>query len=182
VAFLPSLDKNPVLLNVFKAYPETAKPLLQYHEALMRGPSPFSEAERELIAAFVSAKNGCRYCTGVHAATAEAMGVETGTVSRLIDDIEASGVDEKMKPVLRYVAKLTDTPDGVTQADADAVFAAGWDERALHDAVATCCLFNFMNRYVEGLDIEADEKYFAMAGDRLSTGGYDGLMKILGML
>ena len=45
---LPSLPARAPLLDVFKAFPETNRPLL---EALLRGPSPFSEAEREMIAA-----------------------------------------------------------------------------------------------------------------------------------
>ncbi|MDJ0948104.1 MAG: peroxidase-related enzyme [Alphaproteobacteria bacterium] len=181
MSFLPSIEPGAVLMNVFKAFPKTSKPLLEFHEALLRGPSPLSGAERELIAAFVSAKNRCRYCSGAHTATAEVMGIEVGTVARLIDDIEESGVDERMKPILRYVAKLTDQPDSLTRADADAVFAAGWDEQALHDAVLTCALFNLMNRYVEGLGIEADPKYFDQAAERLSKTGYASMIKTLGI-
>ena len=36
------------------------------------------------------------------------------------------------------------------QEDADAVFDAGWDEKALHDAIAVCARMSFMNRLVEG--------------------------------
>ena len=53
--------------------------------------------------------------------------------------------------LLRYVGKLTSNPSKITPADAEAVLAAGWDERALHDAVAVCALFNMMNRLVDGL-------------------------------
>ena len=43
-------------------------------------------------------------------------------------------------PALRWQA---DPPaDGLTQADADAIFAAGWDDQALHDTVSMCALFN----------------------------------------
>lgn len=64
MTFLPSLPDNARLLDVFRAYPDTAFPLLDYHEALMRGPSPLSIAERELIAAYVSGLNACDYCYG----------------------------------------------------------------------------------------------------------------------
>ena len=49
--FLPSLRKGASLLDLFKAFPETSIPLIQFHEALLRRPSPFTEGERELIAA-----------------------------------------------------------------------------------------------------------------------------------
>lgn len=49
MSFLPSLPDGATLLDVFKGFPETSKPLIEFHEVLLWGPSPFSEAERELI-------------------------------------------------------------------------------------------------------------------------------------
>ena len=61
-----------------------------------------------------------------------------------------------------------------------AFFAAGWDDRALHDAVAICALFNCMNRLVEGFGINADADYFAVSAGRLaSAGGYGTLTGML---
>src|SRR5919201_1842541 len=154
MSYLRSLPDRAVLRDVFAAFPQTSRPLLDYHQALMRGPSPFSVAERELIAAYVSGLNACRYCHGVHRATAQAFGVEEALVGALLDDVDAAPVDARLKPVLRYVGKLTRTPSRMTLADAEVVFAAGWDERALHDAVSVCALFSFMNRLVEGLGIQ----------------------------
>jgi uncharacterized peroxidase-related enzyme len=177
MSFLPSLPKGAVLLDVFRKFPETSRPLLEFHEVLLRGPSPFSEAERELIAAYVSGLNHCRYCHGVHTATAEVLGVEKGLVPRLLAD---SGLaPEKMRPVLNYAAKLTRHPDGMTQADADAVLAAGWDETALYHLVAVTALFNFMNRLVEGLGIELDPAYLKPSSERLASRGYRALIDIL---
>jgi hypothetical protein len=54
MTYLPSLPPDAVLPDVFRARPEIYRPLIDYHQALLRGPSPLSEAERELIAAYVS--------------------------------------------------------------------------------------------------------------------------------
>jgi uncharacterized peroxidase-related enzyme len=177
--YLPSLPEDAVLVDVFRAYPDTAGPLLDYHQVLLRGPSPLSVAERELIAAYVSAVNSCAYCHGVHAGTAEVFGVAEDTLGGLLDDVDTAPVAERMKPVLRYVRQLTLTPSRMSEADAEAVYAAGWDERALHDAVSVCALFNFMNRLVEGLGISAGPGYFALAARRLAEGGYAGLKNLL---
>jgi hypothetical protein len=48
------------------------------------------------------------------------------------------------------VRKLTLTPGKMTQADADTVFDAGWDEKGLHDAIAVTARMCFMQRIVEG--------------------------------
>lgn len=167
MSFLPSLPEDARLLDVFRAYPEPARSLLEYHEVLLRGPSPLSVGERERIAAYVSELNGCGYCHRIHSATAEHLGAR------------ASMDDGRLEPLLRYVRKLTQTPADVSEADANAVLTAGWDERALHDAVSVCALFNFMNRLVEGLGITADEAYVALSARRLTEGGYAGLTNLL---
>jgi len=179
MTYLPSLPGDAVLLDVFRAYPEIYRPLLDYHQALLRGPSPLSVAERELIAAYVSGLNACRYCHGVHQATAQAFGTGEGTLAALLADVSTAPVPERMKPLLEYADKLTVSPAKITPADARSVLDAGWDERALHDAVAVCGLFNLMNRLVEGLGITAGEDYFRAAAHRLADTGYSGLKDLL---
>ncbi len=36
--FLPSLRSSASLIDVFSAFPDTGKPLIEFHEVLMRGP------------------------------------------------------------------------------------------------------------------------------------------------
>ena len=164
---------------MFRAHPDTAFPLLDYHEALMRGPSPLSIAERELIAAYVSGLNACDYCYGIHQVTAERFGIDEATLSGLLTDLSTAEVEDRMRPLLGYLGKLTGDPGRVSPADARAVLTAGWDERALHDAVSVCALFNFMNRFVNGLGITADDDYTDTSGTRLADHGYAGLKKLI---
>jgi hypothetical protein len=49
-----------------------------------------------------------------------------------------------------FVRKLIVSPRSLSQADADAVFSAGWDEKALHDAITVAARASFMQRLVEG--------------------------------
>ncbi len=44
--FIPGLPAHGSRRDWFRAFPVTSRPLLGCHEALLRGPSPFSEAER----------------------------------------------------------------------------------------------------------------------------------------
>jgi len=152
----PSLPETPHLRDVFTAYPKNVRPLLEYHELLLRGESPFSIGERELIAAFVSGLNSCTFCFGSHKIIASRFGVSEDMIDALVADIDTAPVDDKMKPVLRYVAKLTKLPTQLTRVDSQAVFDAGWSERALYDAVQVCAIFNFMNRIIEGTGVTFD--------------------------
>lgn len=165
--FVPDIDP-PTLVGVMQRRPELAAPLQEYTEILMRGPSSLSAGDRELIAAYVSGVNACRYCHGIHAATAAQLGMDEAVFDAGVADPDRLPVADALKPILRYVAKLTETPSRMVQADADAVFAAGWNEEAFETAVAICALFNFYNRVVEGHGIEADPTCWHEAGQRLS--------------
>lgn len=171
--FFSFLDDSSGVGDVMVHQPELYQPLARFTQHLMRGPSPFSAAERELIAAYVSGLNACGYCHGSHTAIAADLGVEPDLLGKLLDDVEGANVDERLKPVLRYVKKLTQSPSRMTQADADAVIAAGWDEQALADAVAICALFNLYNRVVDGHGIIGSPDTFAEVARRVNRQGYE---------
>jgi uncharacterized peroxidase-related enzyme len=179
MSFLRSVRPEAGLLQIFQAFPETARPLLEYHEVLLRGESPFSAAERELIAAYVSDLNKCNYCRAVHSQTAVALGIQADAISKIFSASDPEQIDMRMRPVLTFVRKLTLSPGEVTAAEVEEIFAAGWDDRALHDTVAICGLFNLMNRLVNGLGIEASEPYTKLAAQRLAEKGYAALVDLL---
>lgn len=172
MSFFPSLGPDAAVRNAMTLNPEASRLLIAFHTAVLRGPSPLSEGERELIAAFVSGLNACNYCHGVHAATARAFGVDEALLTDLVNDPDCTAADERMRPIFRFLRKLTLTPSKMVRDDAEAAFAAGWDERALHDAITTAALFNFMNRYVEGHGLELDDTDLAARGEGLARDGY----------
>jgi uncharacterized peroxidase-related enzyme len=173
VPHLPSLPDDAVLADVFRRFPDHAAPLADYVQRLMRGPSPLSVAQRELIGAYVSGLNASGYCQSVHTAIVASQGIEEQLVAALVDDLATAPVEERMRPVLALARTLTLTPAKAGDAEVAAVYAAGWDERALHDAVSVCGLFNMMNRLVEGLGITATPEQHRVAAKRLTgSAGY----------
>jgi len=146
----PSLDPDAHLLNVFSAYPIGLEPLLKLHDEVLRGPGPLTIAECELIAAWTSAMNDCQFCYNAHKVYAEAFGVDGDLFDAMIADLDSAPIDEKLKPLLKYVQKLTISPSKILQADCDAVFKAGWSEEALHHAIMVTGIFNLMNRIIFG--------------------------------
>src|SRR5258708_30708318 len=179
MAHLPSLPKDASLLDVFRMFPETNEPLIMFHEALLRGPSPFTEGEREFVAAYVSGLNGCGYCRGVHTAAAERLGIEPGAIASLLDGGDTGVIPDKMQPVLSFAKKLTQRAGGVTQSDVDAVFAVGWNETAVYHLVAVVALFHYMNRLVEGLGIAFNLAYAQTTAKRLADHGYRPLIEMM---
>jgi len=179
MSFLKSLPTDAGLLQIFKAFPESARPLLEYQEVLLRSESPFSAAERELIAAYVSGLNSCDYCRAVHSQTAVALGIPAKTIDQMSAKADSGDVDPRMQPVLAFARKLTLSPAKITTAVTDAVFAAGWNDRALHDAVAICALFNLMNRLVNGLGVEVPNTHTRMTAQWVAQHGYSRSLEFL---
>ena len=136
--------------NVFSAHPEVYRHWAEMGQALINGPSPLTPAERELIQAVVAGLIDCRYAYVAHTAAAVARGIAPGVVEALVADIDTAPVSAKLMPLMRFVRKLVLTPTKVAQADADAVLAAGWDEKGLHDAIAVTARMTFMSRIIHG--------------------------------
>src|ERR1700676_2649743 len=76
------------------------------HEA-MRGPSPWSVGDRELMAAFVAKTNGGEWCTKAHAAVAEGAYRDGKKVIAVLSDLETAAMEEPLRATLRMLRKLT---------------------------------------------------------------------------
>ncbi len=167
------------LIDIFLAYPEFARPLHEFAQQLMRGPSPFTEQERELIAAYVSGLNQCAFCRASHIEVGRHYGTPDDLVDHLLKGINSAPIVERFKPVLSYVRMLTLAPGRVTQSDVSALYAAGWDDTAVSHAALVCAFFCFMNRWVDGLGIEADPAVVRRAGEMLHKKGYTAVIELL---
>lgn len=158
-----SLPENATLADLRNAYADLLERFRPYGDELMRGPSPVTPGERELIAAYVSGLNSCRYCFGVHSRVATRFGIDEKLFTVLMEDLDAAPIDVRLKPVLGYARKLTETPARMTPADAAAVYDAGWDATALVHTIAVCAYFNMMNRLVDGAGIVGDANAYGRA-------------------
>lgn len=174
MSFLPSLP-NASLMEAFQAYPELAKPIHQLAQTMMRGASPFTEGERELIAAFVSYCNQCEYCCMTHTAVAEKFGYSRDLMNHFSNDF----IPAKMKPILDYVQKLNFIPNEIEQADINAILDAGWNETAIAHTALICGFFNFINRWVDGLGIKPTPFSVVMVAEHLYDRGYRSMLDVL---
>ena len=168
--FLPSLPETAHLSDLYAVFPQNVAPLMHYTDGVLRAKGELSVAERELIATYVSGLNACTFCYGSHKEYAQLFGIDDALVDAMIDALATAPVSEKLRPLMAYVAKLNALPSRLVQADADAVYAAGWSEKALYEAVQVCSLFNMMNRIIEGTGVNFD---YATDPDRHPAKGAD---------
>lgn len=76
------------------------------------------------------------------------------TLSEPSADLRKLEVAERA--LINYADKLTRVPATVTSADIEALRAAGFDDRGIHDACAIIAYFAFVNRIADGLGVELE--------------------------
>jgi len=165
----------PGIIGPMIAYPETQKHLSGLAEALLRGPSSLTSAERELIASYVSSGNECYFCTQSHAAAARAhYGDECRLVDQVLADVRSAPVSAKLSALLAIADKVRRDGRLVQTADVDRARAEGADDKAIHDTVLIAAAFCMFNRYVDGLGTWAprDPAAYEESGLRLANQGY----------
>ena len=168
---LKSLAADASLVDLFKQHRHIAGPVFDVVDAIMRQPGPFTPAEREAIAAYVSTINACQYCSALHTEAAVNLGMDREGVAAVCERPQAPD-NPKLAPVLAYVAKLTTAPATVTQDDPDKIISAGWDEAAVSQAAFIAALYAMFNRIVDGHGIRATPEQAAEGGKRVVDLGY----------
>jgi uncharacterized peroxidase-related enzyme len=165
----------PQILHMLAYKPDRTDPLVQFAESVMRGPSPLSPAERELIAAFTSDRNRCGFCRDSHAATAVALqGVDGQALTdAILRDYQSAPIPPKLKALLTFVEKVNQASADVGLADVETAREAGWTDEALYDAITVCAMFNFFNRWVSASGVsEMPTGAYQISGKRMATEGY----------
>lgn len=165
------------ILEIFQQDPSYYSPIAQLVQNVMRGKSAFTAGERELIAVYVSALNSCDFCFNAHQEIAVNLNVDPKLLEA-IKNTATETVEERFRPILALVKKLTLTPGQMTQTDMDNVLSAGWDEQAIKDAIAICSLFNLLNRLVDGYGLQqpSPEQLTAMVTG-INTHGYKAVLE-----
>jgi uncharacterized peroxidase-related enzyme len=121
-------------------------------EVLLRGPNTLTSAEREMIAAFVSSRNECRFCQLSHsAAAAHHLSGQYGVVDAVVHDYEQAPVSPKLKALLAIAASVQQGGLRVTQAHIERARTEGATDVEIHDVVLIAAAFCMFNRYVDGL-------------------------------
>jgi uncharacterized peroxidase-related enzyme len=158
--------------------PDTGRFLYEWAQTLLRGgDSPLSEAERELIAAYVSNRNDCTFCWSSHAAAARFLYKDASqTVGFVLDDYRNAPISDKLKALLDIAGKVQADARMVSETDVVLARTHGATDRDIHDTVLIAATFCMFNRYVDGLatitPLASDLETWDIMGERMGTVGY----------
>jgi uncharacterized peroxidase-related enzyme len=165
----------PGITSGFAFRPETAKPLRELAEVLLRGPSTLTSGEREMMATFVSSRNDCHFCRDSHrAAAAHHLDGDYGLVDAVRDDYQTAPISPKLKALLTIAGKVQQGGQQVSGADVEYARVQGATDLEIHDTVLIAAAFSMYNRYVDGLATitPTDATAYDQMGRRMAKEGY----------
>lgn len=155
--------------------PETAKPLNELAEALLHASNSLPQADRELIATYVSSLNDCYFCQTVHGAIAAAcLNGDEDIVRQVKRNFLLANISDKLKSLLVIAGKVQRDGKLVTADDIAAARAQGASDIEIHDTVLIAAAFCMYNRYVDGLDTwqPKDEALYRERAKKTAREGY----------
>jgi uncharacterized peroxidase-related enzyme len=166
---------SPGIRGLFEFRPETAAPLGQLAEVLLRGDNTLERGERELIAAYVSSLNDCHFCMSSHSAFA-ALQLPDGweVVDGVLHDPASAPVSDKLRGLLAIAGEVQRSGRAVTPETIAAARQAGATDVEIHDAVLIAAAFCMFNRYVDGLGTSAppDRADYVPMAEQVVANGY----------
>jgi uncharacterized peroxidase-related enzyme len=168
----------PGILGPMTFRPETAAPLNELVNVLLRGESTLSRGEREMIATHVSWRNDCFFCQTIHGAVAAAqLGQDEALVQKVKTNWEEAKISPKLKGLLNIAGKVQLGGKHVTSEDIAAARDLGATDLEIHDTVLIAAVFCMCNRYVDGLGTWApqDPNVYRERAARIVEHGYTGV-------
>jgi uncharacterized peroxidase-related enzyme len=172
---IPLSESTPGIAGLLEFRPEMADPLTALAETLLRGSSPLSRGERELIATVVSHRNECRFCRNSHGAVArKLLHWSSEMLDEVLESPDTAPISEKIRTLIRIAWKVQRDGRSVSEADISRARDEGADDTEIHDTVLIAAAFCMYNRYVDGLAAVTpeDQSVYDAIGTRLAENGY----------
>lgn len=154
-----NLQNNlPGIRSLVQYRQETGRYLYALVRVLLTGESTLSKGERELIAAFVSSRNGCTFCTESHASAARILfGNRSFVVNQVLENGTSDTLDPKINSLLHIAGKVQISGKEVKPEDIEKAKSSGASDMEIHDTVLISAVFCMFNRYVDGLGTSLPE-------------------------
>jgi uncharacterized peroxidase-related enzyme len=175
MSHIPLESHLPGITGLLEYRRDTAEPIRDLTQILLRGPSTLSIGERELIASIVSHDNECKFCTMAHTAVTDFVFGDFSIAEKVKNNLESAPVGDKMKALLKIARLVGQSGKNVTDTSIEEAKKHGATDIEIHDTVLIASLFCLYNRYVDGLatHLPQNPNYFTDLAERLSTNGYE---------
>ena len=171
-----NVDKNlPGIRSLMAFSPETATPMGELANLLLRSNEGLSMADRELIATHVSWLNDCFYCQQSHGAIAVCyLYGDNELVEQVKKDYVHADIPDKLKALLAIAGSVQKGGKHVTSEQVELAKNLGATDKDIHYTVLIAAVFCMFNRYVDGLaaNTPTDLSTYPLRAKQIAEKGY----------
>lgn len=157
--------KTGFVPNVFLAYawkPDHFRAFFQFYDALMRGESGLSRAEREMIVVAVSAVNACTYCTVAHGAALRILSKKPHLADQITANYRHADITPRERAMLDFAIKVTSHSGAIEPADLEAMRGHGFTDSDIWDIGSVAAFFNLSNRMANLAGMRPNTEFYTM--------------------
>jgi len=171
-----NVDKNlPGIRSLMAFSPNTAAPMGELANSLLRTNEGLSMAEREMIASHVSYLNDCFYCQQSHGAIAACyLDGDNDLVEQVKKDYTYADIPDKLKALLAIAGSVQKGGKHVTSEQVELAKNLNATDKEIHDTVLIAAVFCMFNRYVDGLaaNTPTDLSTYPLRAKQIAEKGY----------
>src|SRR5690606_15510494 len=133
MAHIPLESHLPGITGLLEYRKDSAEPIRDLTQILLRGPSTLSIGERELIASVVSYDNECRFCTTAHTAVTDLILGDATIAEKVKSDPESAPVGDKIRALLKIARLVAQNGKNVTDESIENAKKYGATDIEIHD-------------------------------------------------
>jgi len=111
----------------------------------------------------IAAAKKCRYCSAVHQVTCKTLGVEEETLAALQADLGAL-TPQRVSVIVDLPQKCALNPQGLIEADYEAVREQGVSEQELVEIIGLAALANYLDTIADTMKVEIDSVFTEVLG------------------
>lgn len=111
---------------------------------------------KQMIAATVSARNRCRYCTVAHVTALQQLGVPEPVIESCTSDAELRDVPAAQRPILKFALRASSAPQSLTDDDFEELYDNGLTEGEVMEVIHVAISTNFVNAWADASGIDVD--------------------------
>jgi len=155
--------------------PDTAKPLNELAEVLLRSDNSLTRGEREIIATHVSYLNDCFFCQNAHGGLAQHyLECNLEQMDAIKINPQQAPISDKLKALLSIAGSVQKGGKHVTPEQIEKAKSRGATDTEIHDTVLIAAAFCMFNRYVDGLGTWApqDRMFYVNRAKTRAEEGY----------
>ena len=158
-------EKSGFVPNVFLALahrPDEFRAFFAYHDALMEKDGGLTKAEREMIVVATSGANGCQYCVVAHGAILRIRAKNPLIADQVAVNYRKADLNPRQRAMLDFAMKVATASHMVSEADYDALRAAGFSEADAWDIGAIAAFFAMSNRLANMSGMRPNDEFYLL--------------------